>query len=421
MNYLVFRVFLMALFALRIVVTTCLSFLNISHTFKNSRQLPPELTDIVTLEQLAASTAYNFEKLRFQTVHFLFHNLLLFCLLFTPLFFEYTRWIDALPLPYVLRGLLFFAILSSIFWLFDQPWEYYFHFRIENRYGFNKYTLLGWLFDSLKSLLVVLLLEIVTLCIVFSVWNDDFTFRWLDVLGGWLVSTILVIIFMYLVPVVLIPIFYRLHPLAEGELKTRIAALVEQSGFRMGGIFIAEQSNKSTHANAAFSGIGQTKTIILFDTLLANYTPDEILAVLAHEIGHGKHRHVIKFMVITLCEIFIFILSASYLLATDLLYQTFGIADIFYSGAFLAYFFFFEICAFYFQPFVMSFSRRMEYQADNYSRQIIASGDPLISTFQKFISSELQIAEPHPWYEAFNYSHPCLIKRIRALQNLHRT
>lgn len=411
--------FLMAfgiLFGLKISLKIALDLLNHFHLRRHGGQVPNELADLVQPEHLQAIDAYNAAKIRYQMIHFLFSSCLLYFFLFTPLFSLYTLWVNGLSWPYIIKGTTFFLILTLLSWLVDLPWNYYYHFSIEARHGFNKYSPGSWFIDAVKGLILNVVLTVLVLTVVFSLWGDDFTFRWSFVLIGWTLAAGLIITLVYLVPVLFIPFFYKLNPLAEGPLKQALTMLVTESGFRVRGIYVADESRKSTHANAQFAGFGKSKSVILFDTLIEKFSEAEILGVLAHEIGHGRRRHIPKLIAVIMTEAFAFILFASALLAISGTYEAFGISKIFYSGAFLTYILFFDILLFFVQPLISRLSRRFEYQADLDAKVMLNTGEPLISTFKKFITHELSNINPHPIYEAFYYSHPSLLKRIRALR-----
>ncbi|MGE5605402.1 MAG: M48 family metallopeptidase, partial [Bacteroidota bacterium] len=330
---------------------------------------------------------------------------------------QYTYWVSLWPVPYIIQGIGFFLVLELIGWLIQLPFDYYYHFYIEASYGFNKYRLSGWIIDACKSLLVNTILTSLILAPVLGIWGNHFSFNWRDVFWGWSLAFILIVTLVYLVPILFIPFFYKLQPLSDDELRSKIMSLVEKAGFKVRGVFITDESQRSTHANASLSGFGKTKTIILFDNLVKNYEETEILGILAHEIGHGKRRHILKLLVIIILQAFIFIWFAFYLLGTDLPYEFARIPNIFYSGILLAYYFFFELLGYFINPLLSFISRRFEYQADTFAKEFVGSGTPLIKSFEKFITRELDNINPHPLYESFYYSHPTLLKRIKALKN----
>ncbi|TCL65308.1 STE24 endopeptidase [Hydrogenispora ethanolica] len=417
MSSLLFLHLFLGLFGLKILIKLVLNLLNLIHLKRKAGQIPGPIAGLVDHSQLRRIDSYNADKMCFQTIVFLADTLLLLGFLFTPLYAGYTGWVQSLPWPGLAKGLLFFLLINWTLWALELPFSFYFHFVIESRYGFNKYSPGEWWTDNLKSWLMNTVLTVVVLGLILALWGDRTAFTVTDILVGWGIIFGLTVLFMYLVPVLFIPFFYKLTPLPDGPLKERITALVGQTGFTIRGIFMADESRKSGHANAQFAGFGRNKTIILFDNLVDHYTDEEILAVLAHEIGHGKKKHLLKLMLMVLVESLLFLVFAFYLLTADFTFQAFAIPKLFYSGLFITYVFFFDVLSFYIMPFSSRFSRKLEYEADAFSRKLIGTAGPLVSVFKKFIVNELDNINPHPLYEAFYYSHPTLWKRIKALES----
>jgi len=417
MNGVQFKTFFLLLFTIKIFIKLGLDLMNYCYLKKHAAIIPAELATVIATEQMHRINSYNIAKIIFHSGRFLFSSLLLLFFLFSPLYSIYTNWFVSFPMPYLFQGLLFFFTIHITTWILDLPFDYFFHFRIEARYGFNKYTRKLWLGDQLKSIFVGSLVSAVILSLFFLLWGENFIFNWSYVFIGWLATVLLVVLLMYVVPILMLPIFYQLKALVNETLTANISELFSRSGLKVRGIFSADESKKSTHANALITGIGRSKTIILFDTLLEHYSDEEILAMTAHEIGHGKKGHLFKLMSLTIIELFLFILFVSYFLAADFPYQAMGITKILYSGLFAAYIFFFDLLTFFVQPLFSSYSRTLEYEADDYSKQLLGSGAPLQSSFQKLIRNEMDNINPHPWYEAYYYSHPTLLKRIQALNH----
>jgi STE24 endopeptidase len=411
-----FSTLFVSLFILKTIVKLWLDLINLWRLKKQAGVVPAQLQSLIDAESLLKNDSYHTAKMYFQIICFLFNSLIIAVILFTPAYRHYSNWTFNWPVPVIVKGIGFFIIPELIDSLIQLPFSFIYHFRIEARYGFNKYRISGWLTDTLKSLLVNIVLTVLILAVILGIWGNSFNFNWRDVLLGWLLALILIITFVYLVPVLLIPFFYKLRPLPNEELQTKIKDLVERAGFKARGVFMADQSQKSTHANASISGLGKSKTIILFDTLVDNYDSEEILGVLAHEIGHGKMGHIQKLLITIIFQAFLFIWAASYLLETGLPYSFAGIPNIFYSGLFITYYFFFELLGYFISPIMAAISRRFEYQADAFSKRLLGSGAPLIATFEKFITRELVNLNSHPLYESFYYSHPTLLKRIKALR-----
>jgi STE24 endopeptidase len=402
------------LFCLRIVIDFSLKIINFRHLKKNAGRVPPMLAELVDTQTLRQIDSYNAAKMRFGIFHFLVKNILVVLFLFTAVFPVYTSWIGQIPLPYYLQGFLFFFIIQGAVWLIELPMAYYFHFGIEARFGFNQYTRTGWLFDCLKDLLVNTVIMGLVVLLVLWFLGTSFSFNWTKVIFGWFIAFALMLSFNFIFPVMITPIFYRLKPVTDDSLQGKIAVLVARSGLKIKRILVADESRKSTHANAMFSGIGKYKTVILFDTLVNNYSETEILAILAHEIGHGKRKHLLKINTIAAFGLFCFILFAVYLLSNSIPFAAFGI-NLMYGKFYLTYLFFSELVAFFVQPIVMQFLQKFEYEADAFSKQLLHQGEPLASALKKIIIHELGNINIHPWYEKIYYSHPSMIRRIRAL------
>ncbi|NLY74685.1 MAG: M48 family metallopeptidase [Firmicutes bacterium] len=412
-----FSTLFVSLFVLKVVVKLGLDLLNLNHLRKYAGNVPAELQGLIDPELLLKNDSYHSARMAFRITSSLVDSLLIALFLFTPIYANYTNWVERWAAPFIFKGIGFFLIIEMIGWLIQLPFSYYYHFHLEAAYGFNKYRLGGWLIDSLKSLAVSVILTSLVLAVIFGIWGNSFSFNWRDILIGWGLALVLITVFVYLVPVLLIPFFYKLQPLSDEKLESRIKSMMERAGFKVHGIFVADESKKSSHANAQMAGFGNKKSIILFDTLVNHYEENEILGVVAHEIGHGKKRHILKLSALIILQAFVFILFAAYLLGTDLPYRFADIPNVFYSGLFITYFFFFDLLGFFIVPLFGLISRRFEYQADAFSKGILGSGAPLIKTFEKFITRELDNINPHPIFEAFYYSHPSLRKRIRALKN----
>jgi len=204
--------------------------------------------------------------------------------------------------------------------------------------------------------------------------------------------------------------------LDDGQLKNEIHTMLEKCSMKIKGVFSADESKRSTHANAAFAGFGKSKKIIIFDTMLNNsYSNDEIIAVIAHEIGHAKKKHIIKQMFLSIILIFFSVAVILFILSSDFIYNSMAINKEFYAGLLIVNFLISEIM-FFFKPLFGRLSRKYEYEADAYSKKITGSAEPLIATFKKFVTNDMTNINPHPIYEEFFYSHPSIIKRITELK-----
>ena len=410
-----FKILFITLFGIKIISRVLLDKMNYNYLKENGGNVPEELKHIVNKAKLEKIDRYNSVKTIFGIFSFLYETAIVMLFLFTPIFIYYVNWVDSFKFVYALRGLLFFLIPLVTGMILSLPFDYYFHFKIEKSFDFNKYTIGGWVIDNVKSAFLIIVISSIILVPLFLFVGNSFIFSWRFILISWLVASTLIFIFTYLAPVLFIPLFYKLKPLEDEILKDKVENLVKKSGFKVRGVFIANESSKSTHGNAMFTGIGNTKKVILFDTLLNNHSDDEILAIVGHEIGHGIKKHGLIFYIFTTIILFVFLVVVSLLLSNGNIYNSMGIDRIFYAGAFIIYYMFFYVLMYFIEPLMYKFARRFEYQADAYSKKIMGTGKPLIYSFEKFITDDLSVINPHPLYESLHYSHPSLIKRIRAL------
>jgi STE24 endopeptidase len=314
-------------------------------------------------------------------------------------------------------GLLFFVLPGLILHAIEIPFDYYNTFVLEEKYGFNRYTVKLWIADQVKAGLVGAALFAVLLSLVLAAvrFSPD---RWW--LWGFLVVSFVQIALAELYPLVIAPLFNKFTAVADEALAARIGALMERGGIAVKTILRMDAGRRSRHTNAYFTGLGKAKRIVLFDTLLDSHPGEEILGVLAHEAGHYKKRHVLKQM-----AVFEIILLASFYLAYCLLgwaalYRAFGFeAVVPFAGLFLISIFAGKL-GFFVKPLFMAFSRRFEREADLFSVGLLGSAAPMIASLKRIAVDNLANLDPHPLYVLFNYSHPPLVERIKALDSAER-
>jgi STE24 endopeptidase len=234
---------------------------------------------------------------------------------------------------------------------------------------------------------------------------------------AWMIVGIFELLMIWLYPVLLAPLFNKFEPVQNQELIQRIRNLMVKAGLRAKGVFQMDASKRSRHTNAYFTGLGKSKRIVLFDTLLQSHSSDEIEAVLAHEVGHWKRKHVLKHLVaaeaLSLAGFFLL----SRLLHWQLLYETFGFRDLIpYAGLFLAGVLFSPL-GFFARPLESFFSRKFEREADDFVLRLLPSGEPLADALKRLSLDNLSNLRPHPLYAWFYYSHPPIVERILRLKN----
>lgn len=313
------------------------------------------------------------------------------------------------PLP---TGLLYFAILGLGSGLLSLPSDIYDTFVIEQRFGFNRTTPATYIADKIKGLVLGAILGGVLLSIVLVLFENGGTKVWVYV---WVAVTILMLLLFFLAPAVIMPLFNKFTPLEEGELKRAILDYARSHDFPLAGVFVMDGSKRSTKANAFFTGMGKTKKIVLFDTLIARQTTPELVAVLAHEIGHYKLRHIAKRFVASIASIGLFLYLASVFLHSPGLYEAFGV-DVMTTYCGLALF------GIFYGPLGRAISvltglqsRKHEFEADRFAAETTGEPQAMINALKKLARENLANLSPHPLEVILHHSHPPVLKRIGAL------
>ena len=391
------------------IIETILNHLNAK---KFSDPIPEELGDVFNENEYLKSQAYKKTNYRFGLISSSFSLVLTLGFLW----FGGFDWVDKIAMGIseniIIRALFFFGIIMFGSDLLTTPFSWYQIFVIEEKYGFNKTTVRTFLTDKIKGWIMMIVLGggILALVIWFFDWaGSDF---WLYAWGLIAVFTIFMNLFYSRL---IVPIFNKQTPLEEGNLKTKIENYAQRVGFELRHIFVIDGSKRSTKANAYFSGFGREKRVTLFDTLINDLDDDEIVAVLAHEVGHYKRNHIVFNLVVsilltgfTLFLLSIFINNPELSLAIRVTEPSFHAALI---GFGILYSPISEITG-----LIMNyFSRKFEYQADDYAKKTFAA-IPLINSLKKLSRNSLSNLTPHPAYVFVHYSHPPLISRIMNLK-----
>ena len=312
---------------------------------------------------------------------------------------------------YTLAVFLYVVMLFVISKVIGLPLEYY-GFRLEHRYHLSNQRLRSWLWDECKSFLIGLLLAAVVVELIYFLLRQVPQHWWLI---AWALFLALFVLLAQLAPVVLFPVFYKFEPLENEELKRRLIVLSERAGTRVRGVYKWHLSEKSKKANAALTGLGATRRIILADTLLDNYSDDEIEAVLAHELGHHVHRHILKSILVQAG-----VTLAGFWLANEVLRYAVERRNMFETLSDFANLpllvLVSTILSFLLMPALNAYSRFNERQADRYCFQSVASVEPFISSMNKLAEQNLAEKVPSRWVEWLFHSHPAIHRRVAAAQ-----
>lgn len=314
---------------------------------------------------------------------------------------------------FMLAGLAFFACIGLAEVLAGIPFDYYHGFVIEDRYGFNTKTVKIWISDLIKSLLVMTVLGGLLLFALLLMLTYAGKYWWV---WAWMVFLCFQLIMTLIYPTVIAPFFNTFTPLEEGDLKADIQQLAKKEGLKIEGIYQMDATRRTRHTNAYFSGLGKTKRIVLFDSLIQSHSQDEILSILAHEIGHLKKNHIKKqLFIISFVSLFLFFMTSK-LIQFRVIYESFGFSSTpGYVGLFLVGILWGPV-GFFLSPIGMAISRRFEREADFYSIRILKTAEPLSRALKKMARENLSNLKPHPLYVVFNYSHPPMLERIAYLE-----
>ncbi len=391
-----------------------LKYLNLSHLKRYGGTVPPEFQGTIDQPRLQKITDYTVDNNRFGLIESVIGNLVLVLFLFGGLLAVYDRWILSRGWSFILSGLLFTVILTAADKLIDIPFSLYHHFRIENRYGFNTMTFRIWITDLAKGFLLSLVLGGVVVSAGLAIVAASPVWWWLWV---WLFLLVFGIFMMYLSPVLIEPLFFKFERLSVEGLEDRIRRLMERAGLRVSRVFQVDASRRSRHSNAYFTGIGRVKRIVLFDTLIEQMSQEEILAVLAHEVGHWKKRHVLKRIIITELSAFLGLFLASLLISWNGLPGLVGAEDASFYARVVIVGFLSSLVTFPFTPFSAYLSRRHEREADRYAVKLTGNAEAMASALVKLSRENLSNLHPHPLYAKFYYSHPPVVERIRRIRS----
>ncbi|EKD37420.1 MAG: hypothetical protein ACD_75C01138G0003 [uncultured bacterium] len=396
-------------------VETVLTLMNLKHLSIHGGRVPAGFAETIDSGLLVKTRDYTLATSRLDLVSSFVTAAVTLIFFFGGVLNSYNDLIRGMALGAVWSGVLFFLLLSFAPLLLNIPFSLYSTFHIEKKYGFNTQTMGLWFADMVKSLLLSVLLNGLLLLAVFWL-IDRFSGMWW--LLAWGVLFIFSIFLLYVSPYLIEPLFNKFTPIADSALEEEIRELMQRAGIAVSRVFTMDASKRSRHSNAYFSGIGHVKRIVLFDTLLQGNGAKEILAILAHETGHWKKKHILKKLavmeVLALLGLYlIFLVTQGNVLPT-----IFGVAQPAMPVKILLAGFVGSIIWYPFQFIGNAVSRRQEIEADDFAAEL--TGDPraLARSLVNLSRENLANLHPHPLYAAFHYSHPPLAERVARLQNM---
>jgi len=317
------------------------------------------------------------------------------------------------PSAWAMAAFLF--AIGLAFSVLDLPLAWHAQFRLEERFGFNATTQKLWWIDRIKALLLALALGYPLTILILKIVEWTGQLWWLWAWGALLTFQLLMLV---LAPVVILPLFNKFTPLPESSLRERLLALGRKTAFPSRSIQVMDGSKRSRHSNAFFTGFGRFRRIVLFDTLIAQLNEPELEAVLAHEIGHYKKRHIVKMLAWSALASLAGLYVLSLLMRQEWFYRAFGFDPGQPAAALLLFALVSGAVTFWLSPIANLWSRRHEYEADAYAAQITGEVSSLAGALRKLNEKNLSNLTPHPVFSAFYYSHPTLLERERALAKL---
>ena len=407
------------LFVIALVIATAtriwLALRHIAHIQRHRAGVPKEFSGEIGLDAHQKAADYSAERTRLNLNHSVVDVLVLLILTFGGL----AQVLDNLSASWLSsdlwRGVIFLALLTLASALVDLPFNYFRTFHVEAKFGFNRMTKVMFFGDLLKQAAVAVAFGLPLMLAVLWLMEKMGASWWIYVWFTWVVFNILV---MAIYPTFIAPLFNKFSPMQEGSLKSRIEQLLAKCGFQSKGLFVMDGSRRSSHGNAYFTGFGKTKRIVFFDTLISRLSETEIEAVLAHELGHFKMRHVVRRMAWTFAVSLLMLAVLGYVKNQAWFYESLGVNYPASNAMALALFFLvIPVFTFLMRPVLSAYSRKHEFEADAYAAQHSSARD-LVNALVKLYKDNASTLTPDPLHSAFYDSHPPAKARIEKLQVL---
>lgn len=406
-------------FALEFVVEFSLNEANLRHVRRcwAEKRVPDFFQRSMSAEEYEKSVQYTLAKGRFQRWAELYGRVVILTVLFSGLLPFLDRFSKDLTSGFFaithLEGLIFCFGVALVFSIAGLPTDLYSTFKLEACFGFNKTTWQVYLTDKLKGLLLGILIGLPFLFAVLWLMQATGAYWWIWTfffVAGF--ELLMVIIY----PTLIAPLFNKFEPLPEGELRDQILRLADRVGFKTNGIFSMDGSKRSAHSNAYFTGIGKAKRIVLFDTLIAQMTIDQALAVLAHEMGHYKKKHIRRMLVVQAVFLFLGLYVLSLLVDYWPLFTAFGFGAPSKPAALVLFSLLSGPATFFLVPLINLLSRKHEYEADRFAVETLHNRRSMEEALVNLTVKNLSNLTPHPWYSAYHYSHPTPTERISSIR-----
>ncbi len=383
------------------------------HVRDHMANVPREFAAIITLQDHQKAANYTFAKLEFSNINLIIGNLLLIgWTLGGGIQFVY-ELLEPVQVDPVAKGTVFLLCMMLLMTLLDMPLSVWNTFVLEEKFGFNRETPWRFTKDQLLNITLTVVLGGPIIWVILWLMNASGTLWWLYAWAAWMSFTLLMT---WAFPAFIAPLFNKFEPLKDDELRVILSNLLKRCGFEDNGMFVMDGSKRSSHGNAYFTGFGKNKRIVFFDTLLTQLTPQETEAVLAHELGHFKRRHILKrLLIMAVMTLFGFALLG-WLKQQPWFYTGLGVKQVSDALALLLFVMATPVFTFLFQPVAAWFSRRHEFEADDFAVEQ-ANGNDLVAALVKLYRDNANTLTPDPVYSAFHHSHPPAPVRIANISS----
>jgi STE24 endopeptidase len=375
-------------------------------------EVPGEIQDFYDTEKYYKSIAYQKEQSRFSFISSAFSFILSFGMLLFGGFGFIDSWLRPFIENQIILALVFFGVIMIVSDIISIPFQWYSTFVIEEKYGFNKTTAKTFILDKLKGYVLGAVIGGALLSVLIYLVNSIGPDFW--IWFGLIAATFILFVNMFYTSL-LLPLFNKLTPLGDGELKTAIEQFSKKVNFPLDNIFVMDGSKRSAKANAFFSGIGKKKKIVLYDTLITNHSTEELVAVLAHEVGHFKKKHIIWSYLISIVQVFFVLFVLSRMIFNEDLSLALGGSQQAIHLNLIAFGILFSPISGITGLFMSLLSRKNEFEADAYAKETF-DGNSLSNALKRLSVDSLSNLYPHPAYVFFHYSHPPLLQRLAALK-----
>ncbi|MCP3924624.1 MAG: M48 family metallopeptidase [Desulfobacterales bacterium] len=387
-------------------------FLNMNSVKTN---LPDEFKDLYDEDTYKKSQEYLKANTKFGWVSSFLDLFILMIFWFCKGFPLLDQFVRGFGYGTVVSGLIFMGIILGVKFVISLPFNIYSTFVLEERFGFNKTTPKTFVVDLIKAIVLGTILGTILLSAILAFFEYSGEYAWIYCYVG---VTTFIFLIQYLYPVFIMPLFNKFEEIEDGDLKTSLMEYAKSIDFPLTKIFRMDGSKRSTKSNAFFTGFGKNKRIVLFDTLIEKHTVEELVAVLAHEMGHFKKNHIKKLMFLSILQMGVIFYLLSFFLHYDKLFNAFYMNDISIYAGLIFFSMLFSPISFFLNIMMQHISRRHEYEADKFAVDTTSKSKNLVNALKKLSVDNLSNLNPHPLYVFLNYSHPPVMQRVEAMRKI---